>query len=209
MAQGSRGLCAGRPPRLGLRGLDGRVVPGHRDGRRCVSAHSDRDWAGLYWEGGEGGVLLPMLRSTPRRARCAGSSCGAITVSDAQAQSYDSPAANHSSRRCVAGASPLPASPFCSSVLESGISSCHGIIANVRGGSHWVLLTGYAGNDNFYVHVSTCIEEWSTGPCFLSRHQPRPLQPQGPALPPPLFTHPLPPPTFTHPLLPPLLAHRV
>lgn len=37
-------------------------------------------------------------------------------------------------------------------VLKSGLASCHGIIANVRDGSHWVLLTGYAGGDSFYVH---------------------------------------------------------
>jgi len=36
--------------------------------------------------------------------------------------------------------------------LQKGLAACHGIIANVRGGSHWVLLTGYAGNDNFYVN---------------------------------------------------------
>lgn len=36
--------------------------------------------------------------------------------------------------------------------LQNGLAACHGIIANVRGGSHWVLLTGYAGNDNFYVN---------------------------------------------------------
>eukprot|EP00049_Salpingoeca_infusionum_P026476 m.25860 g.25860 ORF g.25860 m.25860 type:complete len:187 (+) comp8775_c1_seq1:113-673(+) len=36
--------------------------------------------------------------------------------------------------------------------VQSGLSSCHGIIANVRGGSHWVLLTGYAGSNKFYVN---------------------------------------------------------
>merc|ERR1712107_215629 len=34
----------------------------------------------------------------------------------------------------------------------SGLNACHGIIANVRGGSHWVLLTGYAGDNNFNVN---------------------------------------------------------
>jgi len=34
----------------------------------------------------------------------------------------------------------------------SGISAGHGIIGNVRGGSHWVLLTGCTGSDTFYVN---------------------------------------------------------
>eukprot|EP00055_Hartaetosiga_balthica_P008606 m.32617 g.32617 ORF g.32617 m.32617 type:complete len:218 (-) comp6393_c0_seq2:5479-6132(-) len=38
------------------------------------------------------------------------------------------------------------------SVVASGLSQCHGIIANVRGGSHWVLLTGYQGNGVFSVN---------------------------------------------------------
>eukprot|EP00483_Globobulimina_turgida_P006811 UN06823 len=29
--------------------------------------------------------------------------------------------------------------------LQSGIAACHGLIANVRNGGHWVLITGYAG----------------------------------------------------------------
>ena len=27
-------------------------------------------------------------------------------------------------------------------VVIDGLNACHGIVANVRGGSHWVLLTG-------------------------------------------------------------------
>jgi len=38
------------------------------------------------------------------------------------------------------------------STLSNGIDECHGIIANVRSGTHWVLLTGYAGNNVFYVN---------------------------------------------------------
>ncbi|EGD79723.1 hypothetical protein PTSG_10707 [Salpingoeca rosetta] len=34
----------------------------------------------------------------------------------------------------------------------SGLQSCHGIIANVRGGTHWVLLTGHAGGSTFKVN---------------------------------------------------------
>ena len=36
--------------------------------------------------------------------------------------------------------------------LSNGIAQCHGIIANVRDDTHWVLLTGYAGDDTFYVN---------------------------------------------------------
>ena len=36
--------------------------------------------------------------------------------------------------------------------LIDGLNSCYGYIANVRSGTHWVLLTGYAGNGNFYVN---------------------------------------------------------
>eukprot|EP01114_Cavostelium_apophysatum_P012601 TRINITY_DN285_c0_g1_i2.p1 TRINITY_DN285_c0_g1~~TRINITY_DN285_c0_g1_i2.p1 ORF type:complete len:179 (-),score=20.96 TRINITY_DN285_c0_g1_i2:99-635(-) len=37
--------------------------------------------------------------------------------------------------------------------LSSTANNCnYAVIANVLGGSHWVLLTGYAGNGNFYVH---------------------------------------------------------
>eukprot|EP00483_Globobulimina_turgida_P007496 UN07510 len=36
--------------------------------------------------------------------------------------------------------------------LQTALSECHGLVANVRSGSHWVLLTGYAGNDVFYVN---------------------------------------------------------
>ena len=36
--------------------------------------------------------------------------------------------------------------------LSNGIAQCHGIIANVRDNTHWVLLTGYAGDDTFYVN---------------------------------------------------------
>ncbi|EGD79724.1 hypothetical protein PTSG_10708 [Salpingoeca rosetta] len=45
--------------------------------------------------------------------------------------------------------------PALSDVI-SGIQAvrfkCHGIIANVRGGSHWVLLTGFAGGSTFNVN---------------------------------------------------------
>ena len=34
----------------------------------------------------------------------------------------------------------------------SGVAAGHGIIANVNGGSHWVLITGCAGNGVFYVN---------------------------------------------------------
>ena len=34
----------------------------------------------------------------------------------------------------------------------NGLSQNHGIIANVNNGGHWVLLTGCAGNGNFYVN---------------------------------------------------------
>jgi len=37
-------------------------------------------------------------------------------------------------------------------VLTAGLEKCHGIIANVRDGSHWVLLTSHAGGDSFNVH---------------------------------------------------------
>ena len=36
--------------------------------------------------------------------------------------------------------------------LCAGISAGHGIIANVRGGSHWVLLTGCRGGGVFDVN---------------------------------------------------------
>jgi len=38
--------------------------------------------------------------------------------------------------------------------LADGLNSCHGIIANVRSGSHWVLVTGYddANTGTFYVN---------------------------------------------------------
>ena len=39
-----------------------------------------------------------------------------------------------------------------SATLQSGLAACHGIVANVRGGSHWVLLTGFAGGDSFTVN---------------------------------------------------------
>ena len=39
-----------------------------------------------------------------------------------------------------------------SATLQAGLAACHGIIANVRGGSHWVLLTGHAGGNDFDVH---------------------------------------------------------
>eukprot|EP01147_Barroeca_monosierra_P005289 gene5289-7061_t len=38
------------------------------------------------------------------------------------------------------------------STLIKGVNACHGIVANVRGGSHWVLLTSYAGNGVFNVN---------------------------------------------------------
>jgi hypothetical protein len=38
------------------------------------------------------------------------------------------------------------------SAICNGLASMHGIIANVNGGSHWVLLTGCAGNGVFYVN---------------------------------------------------------
>ena len=38
------------------------------------------------------------------------------------------------------------------SVAASGVAACHGLIANVRSGTHWVLLTGYQGNGIFDVH---------------------------------------------------------
>ncbi len=38
------------------------------------------------------------------------------------------------------------------SAICSGLSNKHGIIANVNGGGHWVLLTGCAGNGVFYVN---------------------------------------------------------
>ena len=37
-------------------------------------------------------------------------------------------------------------------VLTAGLEACHGIIANVRGGTHWVLLTGYVSGTTFSVH---------------------------------------------------------
>jgi hypothetical protein len=37
-------------------------------------------------------------------------------------------------------------------VLTAGLEACHGIIANVRGGSHWVLLTSHASGTTFNVH---------------------------------------------------------
>ena len=36
--------------------------------------------------------------------------------------------------------------------LQNGINQCHGLIANVMNGEHWVLITGYMGNNNFYVN---------------------------------------------------------
>ena len=39
-----------------------------------------------------------------------------------------------------------------SATLQAGLKACHGIVANVRNGEHWVLLTGYAGGDSFTVH---------------------------------------------------------
>ena len=36
--------------------------------------------------------------------------------------------------------------------IIDGLSSCNGYIANVLNGEHWVLITGYAGNGNFYVN---------------------------------------------------------
>lgn len=39
-----------------------------------------------------------------------------------------------------------------SATLQAGLKACHGIVANVRNGAHWVLLTGYAGGDSFTVH---------------------------------------------------------
>jgi len=39
-----------------------------------------------------------------------------------------------------------------SATLQRSLASCHGIVANVRGGAHWVLLTGYAGGERFAVH---------------------------------------------------------
>ena len=37
-------------------------------------------------------------------------------------------------------------------VLAAGIAACHGLIANVRSGSHWVLITGYNGGTTFAVN---------------------------------------------------------
>jgi len=34
----------------------------------------------------------------------------------------------------------------------NGVSAGHGIIANVNGGAHWVLVTGCDGNGNYYVN---------------------------------------------------------
>jgi len=36
--------------------------------------------------------------------------------------------------------------------LKDYVSSCHAVIANVRHGSHWVLLTGFAGGEAFFVN---------------------------------------------------------
>ena len=36
--------------------------------------------------------------------------------------------------------------------LTAGLEACHGIIANVRSGSHWVLLTEHVSGDTFRVH---------------------------------------------------------
>ena len=36
--------------------------------------------------------------------------------------------------------------------LAAGLNACHGIIANVRDGSHWVLLTEHVSGDTFRVH---------------------------------------------------------
>jgi hypothetical protein len=40
--------------------------------------------------------------------------------------------------------------------LQSWLSNCDGVIANVRGGTHWVLLTGWDSSDpsgnTFYVN---------------------------------------------------------
>jgi hypothetical protein len=38
------------------------------------------------------------------------------------------------------------------SEICSGLSAGHGMVANVHNGGHWVLLTGCAGNDVFYVN---------------------------------------------------------
>jgi hypothetical protein len=37
-------------------------------------------------------------------------------------------------------------------VLAAGIAACHGLFANVRSGSHWVLITGYNGGTTFAVN---------------------------------------------------------
>jgi hypothetical protein len=36
--------------------------------------------------------------------------------------------------------------------IKQGLDDCHGLIANVRDGSHWVLITGYASDETFTVH---------------------------------------------------------
>jgi hypothetical protein len=36
--------------------------------------------------------------------------------------------------------------------LTAGLAACHGIIANVRSKTHWVLLTGHASGSTFNVH---------------------------------------------------------
>jgi hypothetical protein len=37
-------------------------------------------------------------------------------------------------------------------VLKTGLAACHGLIANARSGSHWVLLTGWKSGSTFYVN---------------------------------------------------------
>ena len=39
-----------------------------------------------------------------------------------------------------------------SATLAEGLSACHGIIANVHEGAHWVLLTSHVGGDVFTVN---------------------------------------------------------
>ena len=36
--------------------------------------------------------------------------------------------------------------------IKQGLENCHGLIANVRDGSHWVLITGYVSDETFNVH---------------------------------------------------------
>jgi hypothetical protein len=47
----------------------------------------------------------------------------------------------------------------------TGLKAGHGIIGNVRGGSHWVLLTGCDNNGNFYVCTPLPYPSPDPSPC--------------------------------------------